>query len=265
MYLPWGYDISMVGGTVLYALTSVVGYQAWKYTLPGGLSPGPLFEFLLYLGSAGMAVPVALRNIYRSYRDGTGHMRSFGEAVRPLVSFFLAMLLCLLWANLSANNILFEDTRMFFYVSGTLCANMSCRLIVAQMSNTRCELFNVLLALLAAAVASSLLIPGFPREAELSILYLLAIVFTVMHLHYGICVVIQMCRHLKIEAFRIKYHGEVRLLSSHPDVDDDDNSFNDDEVIDVADANDLEIVVTSNSKTGNAVKPATVKSHVLQV
>ena len=77
-------DLSMVGGTILYALTSIFGYQAWKIEMPLGFTLGSTFEFCLYLGSMGMSVPVAIRNTYKSYRDGTGKMRPFMEAVRPL-------------------------------------------------------------------------------------------------------------------------------------------------------------------------------------
>lgn len=273
MYLPWGYDISMVSGTILYALTAIFGFETWKVKLPfTDSSPGPLFEFFLYLGSVGMALPVALRNIYRSYKDGTGKMRSAPEAIRPLVSFLIAMISCLLWAGLSPNQILHKDTRMFFYVCGTLCANMSCRLIVAQMSNTRCELFNFFLVPLMAAVGSSLLIPGLPMEGELSLLYILAVLLTVFHVHYGVCVVIQMSRHLKISALSIKDRGFVRLVTTTEppavedsnDDDDDDEDASDDDVL--GDVNDLEVIIASSDSSTTA-RSGGVQLHqpVLQV
>ena len=253
MYLPWAYDFSMVGGTILYILTSLLGFKTWKFLLPGGLSPGLLLQIMLYFGTFGLSIPVALRNIYCSYRDATGKMRTFSEAVRPLISFFLGMGLCTLWACLSPNGILAKDTRMFYYMVGTLSANLSCRLIVSQMSNTRCELINLLVLPLAVGSGSCLLIPGLPVEAEIVVLYLLSLLFTIFHLHYGVCVVIQMCEHLKIEAFRIKHggrhkndlgHDQVRLISSPQDFaassaltaySDSDNEVND--------ANDLEVLI----------------------
>jgi len=210
MYLPWGYDLSMVGGTILYALTSILGYKTWKVRLPGGGSPGPLLAICLYTGCFGVALPVTLRNIYRSYRDGTGKMRPLLEMIRPMVSICICMMLCFIWVIGSPNQVLIKDTRIFFYVTGTLCANLSCRLIVSQMSSTRCELINWFLIPLSAVVLSSLLIPGLPSEAEMCMLYLLAIVYTIFHIHYGVCVVIQMANHLKIDAFRIKDFGDVR-------------------------------------------------------
>merc|ERR1712008_252138 len=148
--------------------------------MPLGFSLGSIFEFCLYLGFMGMAVPVAIRNTYKSYRDGTGKMRPFMEAVRPLVSFLIALVLFMFWATYSPNSILEADPRMFFYVSATL--------IVSQMSNTRCELINILLVPSAIAVALCLFIPGLPSTSELTILYMLSLVFTGFHIHYGVCV-----------------------------------------------------------------------------
>ena len=79
------------------------------------------------------------------------------------------------------------------------------------MSNTRCELVNYLLYPLFAAVALSLALPGglgFGLSFELSLLYGLSALATAVHLHYGACVVRQMCDHLRIEAFRIAGGGD---------------------------------------------------------
>ena len=117
MYLPWSYDFSMLGGTLIYLITSVTGYELWKFKLPGDMSCGPILEAIIYIGIYFMSFPLSLKHIrdsYRwsdvssitqsrdsyklsvtkmfflpSFRDRTGKMRSFFEAVRPLVSFFL--------------------------------------------------------------------------------------------------------------------------------------------------------------------------------
>ena len=240
---------------MLYLLTSILGYEAWKFHLVGGIEPGPILELCLYAGSLGLALPVALRNTYRSYRDGTGKMRPFLEAVRPLVSFMIAMALFVFWGAKSPTDILIKDPRLFFYASGTLCANLSCRLIVSQMSNTRCELINGLLWPLALAVAVSTLIPGVP---ELTVLYLLSALLTVFHVHYGICVVGEMSWHLHITPFSIKNnYGHQRLISNAASGDEQ----SDDDL--TLDANDLEVIVSSNGLTG--VAAGKTPAAVLQV
>lgn len=60
-----------------------------------------------------------------------------------------------------------------------------CRLIVSQMSNTQCELFNWLLVPLAACVAIIILLPSL----EMATLLIMSGVATVAHIHYGIYVV----------------------------------------------------------------------------
>ena len=90
------------------------------------------------------------------------------------------------------------------------------------MTNTRCELVNVLIYPLALAAAISLLVPGLPRAAELVIVYVLTLGLTLAHLHYAVCVVIQMCGHLKIKCFQIKNYGEERLLDDTDDAADVD-------------------------------------------
>ena len=109
-----------------------------------------------------------------------------------------------MWATLSRNDIVETDPRCFFYMSGTLYSNIVARLIVAQMSGTRCELLSPNLLPLAASVAISLGIPGLPRMGELSVLYILTAILTISHLHYAVCVLIQMCQHLNITFFTIK-------------------------------------------------------------
>src|SRR4051812_28989918 len=98
---------------------------------------------------------------YRSYKDGTGKMRPMGEASRPLYSSFYLLLITILWIYLSPSDIIFNETRCFFYMMGTVFSHICCRLIVAQMSSTRCEGLNWLLFPITALCAVSVILrPG---------------------------------------------------------------------------------------------------------
>jgi len=48
-------------------ITFGAGYEFWKFTLPGGITAGALFELLMYGGSLIASLPVAVYNIYRYY------------------------------------------------------------------------------------------------------------------------------------------------------------------------------------------------------
>jgi len=208
LYLPWGYDFSMVGSFLLYLVTAFGGQQMWSSNLPGGIQPGPVLEAACYIGNMGATLPIALWNIRNSYVKGTGHNRSFGEAVRPLVATLMAMFLCFTWVLASNNNILEQDPRCFFLLTGTVFANICCKLIIAQMSHTRCELLSFMLAPLAMATAFVLLVPNLTLRSELGVLYGLTLFAVLAHIHYGACVVTQMCEHFNIRPFHIRYLEE---------------------------------------------------------
>jgi ethanolaminephosphotransferase len=176
----------------------------WKFYLPGGyFTSGNAVEFLLYAGSIGLSMPVACYNVYRGYKDKTGKMRPFFEASRPLFSPVILMIVTTLWVFLSPVDILEIEPRMFFYMVGTVFSHMCCRLIVAQMSSTRCDGFDWLLFPTTGLVLVSLVLrPG--QAFELMSVYVLAIISTAAQIHYGVFVVRQMCRHFHIDCFRIK-------------------------------------------------------------
>ena len=91
--------------------------------------------------------------------------------MRPLVSTLIAIVVCFTWVLWSPNNILELDPRCLFLLTGTVFANICCKLIIAQMSNTRSELFSVILIPLVLTVTSVLILPGMTADRELAILY----------------------------------------------------------------------------------------------
>ena len=203
--LPWGYDLSMVSSFILYLVTAAGGQQMWSSLLPGGIPPGPVFEAATYLGNVGLSLPVVLWNLRVAYRDGTGKNRTFLEAIRPLVATTVACVLCFIWVLNSQNDVLEKDPRCVFLLTGTIFANICCKLIICQMSNTRSELLSFILAPLALATAFVTLVPGLSPKSELAVLYGLTFFVIVAHCHYGTCVVLQMCDHLHIRPFHIRY------------------------------------------------------------
>ncbi|ODN01851.1 Ethanolaminephosphotransferase 1 [Orchesella cincta] len=204
LYLPWGYDASMVGCFIVFICTGFGGHDMWKFNLPGGYyTCGDLVEVVLYAGSIGLSMPVAIYNVFMSYRHGTGKMRPFFEMLRPLYSTFVLFIATTLWVCLSPTNILLDQPRIFFYMVGTVFSHICCKLIVAQMSTTRCEGFNWILFPITALTTFSLVFqPGLAFERIA--VYALALLSTLTQIHYGVCVVRQMCRHFRIECFKIK-------------------------------------------------------------
>ncbi|KAJ8941713.1 hypothetical protein NQ318_023309, partial [Aromia moschata] len=206
LFLPWGYDFSMWGTILTFLFAGISGHEMWQFRLHNGVTTGMMFELLLYISSLISNVPVVLYNIYKSYKHKTGHMRPFTEAIRPLIPVFIFFNITLVWILKSPSNIVDRDPRALFFLMGTIFSNISCRLIVAQMSNTRCDAFNSLFIPTIAVVAVSILTQS--ALLELFLLYSLCLVTTLAHIHYGTSVVQQMCRHFRVNCFTIKKQSD---------------------------------------------------------
>ncbi len=65
---------------------------------------------------------------------------------------------------------------------------VKCRLIVAQMTSTRCEIFNWIFIPLTTVVAI-IALTSINALHEVYLLYFMALLVTLGHVHYGICMV----------------------------------------------------------------------------
>jgi len=202
LYLPWGYDFSMITSFLMYIITAFSGTELWKRNIIGDLYPSHLLEIGCYAGNLGFSLPMALYNIRKSYREGTGKNRTFYEAMRPLVSTLAAMTLFMIWVLMSQNDILKQDPRCMFFLTGTVFSNICCKLIIAQMANTRSELLSGILAPTFICILAVLVIP-MSDTTELYVMYFLTGFVTLAHIHYGSCVVLEMCDHFRIRPFHI--------------------------------------------------------------
>ncbi|XP_046543458.1 ethanolaminephosphotransferase 1-like [Haliotis rubra] len=202
LFLPWGYDISQIAMTFVYLITYFGTYEIWKFTVPViDWTAAECVVMLCYMGFFFLTFPPSLYNLYVSYRDKTGKMRSFSEAMRPLVSTALLFTMLLLWANVSTYRVLDNHPRLFYWTTGAAFSNIACNLIIAQMSNTRCELINTLLLPLFTIV---FLCGVFSLGIiEFYLLWSYCIYVTVSHVIFGVSVVCEMCEHFNIKAFTI--------------------------------------------------------------
>ncbi|KAG7301050.1 hypothetical protein JYU34_015425 [Plutella xylostella] len=204
LYLPWGYDFSMWSSIAVFLWTGYKGTDYYKQYVIGSYDVASLFEIGIYATGLGINLPVSAYNVYQSYKLRTGKMRSFLEAIRPLWALLSIFFLCSLWAHQSPRRVVQRDPRAVFLLVGTLFSNVACRLIVAQMSNQRCEASNWLQWPLLAAVVTSLYAPQY----EWTALYAMTALSVLAHVHYGTCVVRQMCVHFRRTCFTINKRAD---------------------------------------------------------
>uniref|UniRef100_UPI00358F183C ethanolaminephosphotransferase 1 isoform X1 n=1 Tax=Myxine glutinosa TaxID=7769 RepID=UPI00358F183C len=202
LFLPWGYDISQVTVSIVYFVTAMVGVESWYKPLPFGFGYRELFIGMLTCGTLVMTLPMSLYNVYRAYCSHTLKQSSLLQGLLPLFTPILLFVLCYLWGVRARGTILEVQPRLFYWLVGTYFSNITCKLIVCQMSCTRCQAFNWLLVPLIATVLA--VCNGFVGEYEVQLLFALTTFVTLAHIHYGVCVVRQLCLHFRVRAFSLK-------------------------------------------------------------
>uniref|UniRef100_A0A914X1B3 Ethanolaminephosphotransferase 1 n=1 Tax=Plectus sambesii TaxID=2011161 RepID=A0A914X1B3_9BILA len=186
LFLSWGYDASQYGLTFFYLATYALGFETWKFNVFGNLAFAEVFELGFYACCFGSLV-MSLVNIHKAYViEKTGRQSSLYEGILPMVPATLLFATSIVWGAMSPTKVIDRDPHMFLWTMGVVFSNIACRLIIAQMSHTRTETINALLV--AYMAVTGLAVMGVLGSAELNVLRLLAVVVTVAHVHYGICV-----------------------------------------------------------------------------
>uniref|UniRef100_A0A8C3FW78 Ethanolaminephosphotransferase 1 n=2 Tax=Chrysemys picta bellii TaxID=8478 RepID=A0A8C3FW78_CHRPI len=202
LFLPWGYDISQVTISVVYIVTAIVGVEAWYAPFLFNFLYRDLFTAMIIGCALTVTVPMSLINFYKAYKSNTLKHRSVYEIMLPFFSPALLFILCMTWIFMSPSDILEVHPRLFYFMVGTAFANISCQLIVCQMSSTRCQPLNWMLLPLALVIF--VVISGVAAHWENLLLYLLTALITLAHVHYGVGVVSQLSKHFNIRPFSLK-------------------------------------------------------------
>ncbi|KQS70718.1 uncharacterized protein Dere_GG23508, isoform C [Drosophila erecta] len=219
MFLPWGYDFTMWGVSGMLFVATVFGPEMYRFSIYG-FTVANMFEFVLIGSGMVSSHPIIARNIYLSYKNKTGKMRPMWEMLRPFFAFVWLFVITVVWSFFSRNDVINKEPRILWILYGTIFSNIACRLIVAQMSDTRCDAFNVLMWPLAATVGvccfpyyQQVFDTDLTSDIERWILYGLTIFSTLAHWHYGYGVVSEMCDHFHIRCF--KNNNKIKPLKSH--------------------------------------------------
>ncbi|CAH0596924.1 unnamed protein product [Chrysodeixis includens] len=197
LYLPWSYDLSMWVCSILFLLAGLYGPEYYKVYVFGEVTFVQTLEVVIHGMGVITCYPVAIYNVYLSYQNRSGKRYSFLEALKPVWSVLVVTLLTVLWALKSESNVIERHPRAFIFMYGALFSNIASRLIIAEMSHMKCEVLSWMTWPLLSGMLASLYMP----QLEATILHLLVALFVLSHIHYGVCVVRQICNHLKISCF----------------------------------------------------------------
>ncbi|XP_069477122.1 ethanolaminephosphotransferase 1-like [Ambystoma mexicanum] len=202
LFLPWVYDTSQVAITAIYLLTAAWGVQAWHRPVILGYHFTDVLLAMLLGCSLFLSVPQTLYNVLMAYLKKTLKKDSLHEGLLPLLSPCLLFVLLTSWVHLSPCDILAKQPRQFLWMVGVVFSNVTCRLIICQMTNTRSDALHWLLLPLASVVCAA--VTGCLGKAEEFTLSTFVAFITIAHVHYGVCVGRQLSRHFSIHVFSTK-------------------------------------------------------------
>ncbi|XP_050673127.1 ethanolaminephosphotransferase 1-like [Leptidea sinapis] len=195
LYLPWGYDLSMWAASGMFLVAGWYGPTVYKTYIFGSVTFVQGLEVAIHATGLFTTLPVAVYNVHLSYKNKTGKMYPLIEALRPIWPMLIMTGAMTSWASFF--DIIEKDLRAFLLLFGTLFSNISSRLIVAEMSDSRCDTICWINIPILGAVGTAVYLPQY----ELTVLYTMTIAAICAHVHYGVCVVRQMCEYFKIQCF----------------------------------------------------------------
>ncbi|XP_075440603.1 ethanolaminephosphotransferase 1-like isoform X1 [Ascaphus truei] len=206
LFLPWAYDISQVSLTVVYILTAAFGVDAWHKPMFFHFYMTDILIAFLVGCSVLISFPQTLYNIIIAHRQKTLLKASLYEGLLPLVSPSLLFALLTVWVIFSPCGIMEKQPRLFLWMVGVTFSNVTCRVIICQMSNTRSEVLHWLLVPLLLLVCTA--VSGQLGRMEEMALFIFTASATAAHIHYGVCVGRQLSEHLNIYIFSLKKRYE---------------------------------------------------------
>ncbi|PAV85511.1 hypothetical protein WR25_09877 [Diploscapter pachys] len=197
MFLSWGYDASQFGLMIVYTIAFIFGHSVFQYKIADEYN----LAFIMELGFYTCCFLSLVVSLYNVLRCTNLKQPNLYEGCRPAIPVSILFAVSIFWVLFSPTKVIERDPRMFYMAMGTVFSNITCRLIIAQMSSTKVEIYNTSLVLYAATIVLSLYFPHY----ELSLLRLSTVAIVLLHVHYGVCVVRQMCAHFKIHALDVSY------------------------------------------------------------
>ncbi|XP_047141095.1 ethanolaminephosphotransferase 1 isoform X1 [Hydra vulgaris] len=205
MFLPWAYDVSQILLVSSFIASFFYGTEIWRVSyFNGALNLTFILKFIFYFLFVFLLFPVSIINQYQARKKTPKDCVPVIEGLYPLVAIVIPTFLYLLFGYWSDSNIVITNLRLYIVGYGLLYSNITCRLIISQMTSTKCDRFNILAwPLFPMLVAAYLKLIN-----DKTMLVVYTIFLTLAHIHYGINVVHQLCMHLNVYCFRV--NGKVR-------------------------------------------------------
>ncbi|KAL5108232.1 Ethanolaminephosphotransferase 1 [Taenia crassiceps] len=206
LYLPWSYDLGQMTTVLLFVMTFFASPSIWEHRLP--IIQMSIPELTPYVAHGVFwlcAIPSSVINVVVACNKDRAKVPTAEAVVRPFAGTVFVFLASWLWMTLSPTHIMEHSPRLFLLCGGTLAANITCRVILAEVTKTKAPMWCNLMGVYGLVVF--VLCLGLPPTAaahlEFPCLLALTSLITVAHLLFSGAVVNEMCEIFNIRAFHV--------------------------------------------------------------
>lgn len=198
LYLPWLFDIAQCVVVALFFMAGFMTPVGLKNFFADNIIPlNYLMYILLPLGMVG-SLGLSCVNVHLAVKAGTHKQSSWSEMLRPWVSYAILNFLFCSFPVFCSETFL-THPRIWTIAYGFTFSNVVCRLMINQMSSTRCNLIEPPLIPLFLMWFLSVVL----RINPATLLTLYTVFAVCSFFHYAINVINDLCDHLNICAFSI--------------------------------------------------------------
>ncbi|CAL8101193.1 unnamed protein product [Calicophoron daubneyi] len=208
LFLPWTFDLGQLCASLVCFLAYAYGVRFFVEPCILGYSLVNSIEVVYYASFLVLHVPFMVHNILIGCPSHTPWHRGLGYlgALRPALPLVTLMVSSTIWALWSPADILTHRPRLFLYCFATVASNVSCHLILAQLCKSRAPAYNWLVILYSIAAVWFCAAPTarWRLDDESSLLWLLSMFATVVHIRYAVSTVKEVADALDAPIFRLK-------------------------------------------------------------
>ncbi|KAH9281122.1 Ethanolaminephosphotransferase 1 [Echinococcus granulosus] len=206
LFLPWSYDLGQMTTIFLFVTTFFTSPSIWANRLPIiQMNVPELTPYVVHGVFWLCAIPSSVINVVVACNKDRTKVPTPGAVVRPFVGTIFVFLASWIWMTLSPTRIMEHSPRLFLLCGGTLAANITCRVILAEVTKTKAPMWCHLMGVYGLVVF--VLCLGLPPTAaaklEFPCLLALTSLITVAHLLFFGAVVNEMCEIFNIRAFHV--------------------------------------------------------------
>uniref|UniRef100_A0A5K3EXR9 Sn-12-diacylglycerol ethanolamine-and cholinephosphotransferase n=1 Tax=Mesocestoides corti TaxID=53468 RepID=A0A5K3EXR9_MESCO len=188
LYLPWTYDFGQLALVLLFVITFFTSPSIWFNRIPYlSMTLPELTPYIAHGVFWPFSITISVVNVIIACANGTARIPSPEDVIRPLAGNFFVFVASWIWMEYSPTQIMDRSPRFFLLCATTVAANITCRVILAEVTKTKAPMWSNLIGVYSLVVFTVCF--GLPVSAaakiELPCLFALTFFVTIAQILFG--------------------------------------------------------------------------------